>query len=308
MDSRQARLATLRSAQNSDGGWGYQAGRQSWLEPTCYALLALAGDAASRDAVQRGWTLIRSWQNADGSWRPSGQVQSSSWATALCLTLHCARRAFDGGFDRGMRWMLETRGSEGSWTERIYNFIRPLPGEYDRRYRGWPWRPDTVSWVEPTAHALVALKSAAAHLDHPLVRKALERGPGWSRRVDDGERMLIDRRTSDGGWNHGSRRVLKTDLPSYPESTGLALMGLQGCPHFDARPALDLAERYWKESTSPLAKAWLAIALRNHGREVAPQTTSPPGGDLMVVALEAISYPNGGHQWLKVGAQKATAA
>jgi hypothetical protein len=142
----------------------------------------------------------------------------------------------------------------------------------------------------------VALKLAAAHQDNRVVARAMA---GWRARVDDGENMLIDRRTSDGGWNHGSRRVLKTDLPSYPESTGLALVGLQGCARFDAGGALDLASRYLKEATSPLARAWLSIALRNHGR-AAPEPSGEPSGDLMITALEAISYPNGGHQWLKV--------
>ena len=35
----------LREARNLDGGWGYYAGKSSRLEPTCWALLALGGEA-----------------------------------------------------------------------------------------------------------------------------------------------------------------------------------------------------------------------------------------------------------------------
>mgnify|MGYP003352936601 CR=1 FL=1 len=41
------RLEALRAAQNPDGGWGYFPGKESWLEPTAYAAMALHGDAAS---------------------------------------------------------------------------------------------------------------------------------------------------------------------------------------------------------------------------------------------------------------------
>ena len=39
----QVRLDALRKAQNPDGGWGYFAGKESWLEPTAYAAMALLG-------------------------------------------------------------------------------------------------------------------------------------------------------------------------------------------------------------------------------------------------------------------------
>ena len=53
----------LRQTQNADGGWGYFPGKQSWLEPTFYAAVALAGEAGA----DRAWALLKTWQNADGS-------------------------------------------------------------------------------------------------------------------------------------------------------------------------------------------------------------------------------------------------
>lgn len=59
---------TLAAAQNADGGWGYFLGKQSWLEPTVYALLALS-DQSEGPAFARGWRLIRSWELPGGGWR-----------------------------------------------------------------------------------------------------------------------------------------------------------------------------------------------------------------------------------------------
>src|SRR5262249_7832684 len=87
VSSHSARLAALRSTQNPDGGWGYFRGKQSWLEPTAYAALALHGEPAA----DRAWALLKSWQTKDGGWRPSADVQITHWDTALCVTLAAAR-------------------------------------------------------------------------------------------------------------------------------------------------------------------------------------------------------------------------
>ena len=65
-----SRLDFLKVCQNRDGGWGYFPGKQSWLEPTVYACLALHGDAVT----DRAWSLIRSWQLPSGAFRPSAAV------------------------------------------------------------------------------------------------------------------------------------------------------------------------------------------------------------------------------------------
>jgi hypothetical protein len=64
----ETRPAFLKATQNPDGGWGYFPGKPSWLEPTAYALLALAGERGA--ALDRGWNLLRSWQRPDGAFRP----------------------------------------------------------------------------------------------------------------------------------------------------------------------------------------------------------------------------------------------
>lgn len=290
IDVHASRLARLRATQNHDGGWGYFPGKHSRLEPTCYALLALHGDRASLDAWNRGWSLIRSWQQEDGGFRSGANIHVSSWATALVVTLHCVHGAYDAKFQKGVTWLLGSKGVEGSWLERALGLVMRMPVEYDRRHKGWPWKEENSSWVEPTAHSILALKKAAGKVANPELRE----------RVTEGERMMLDRRSPDGGWNYGNKRVLRTDLPSYPETTAVALLGLQGSLLLeDPHGAVATAEKHWKETGSRLAKAWLTISLRNYGRDVTLPGAEDPDDDLMVTALEALACPNGGHQWLK---------
>ena len=54
-------------------------------------------------------------------------------------------------------------------------------------------------------------------------------------RVQMGEAQLMDVRSRDGGWNYGSPAALGVDLPSYPETTALALVALQGARAIWAR-------------------------------------------------------------------------
>jgi hypothetical protein len=284
-------LESLRRAQNPDGGWGYFPGKGSWLEPTVYAALALHGDPAA----DRAWKLLGSWQSKEGALRPSAEVELESWGTALWLTLGSARGESGEDVQRGVRWLLGVEGAESSWLRRVGASLGMFEPGRNMKLTGWPWKPDNSSWVEPTAHSLVALKKHAAKFGTNRLRE----------RVRGGEAQLLDVRCSDGGWNYGSPQVLNGALPSYPETTGLALVGLQG--HADA-PAnlgrsLDLAAKLVEGRTSPLARAWLTIALRVNGHKTVP---GDPAGelpaDLHEVALEALAAPEGNHQFFKTEA------
>ena len=144
--------------------------------------------------------------------------------------------------------------------------------------------------MEPTAHTLIALKKAYALLPAPELTE----------RIHSGEALLLDVRCKDGGWNYGSPWTLGEDQRSYPETTALALLGLQG--RAEAGSSVDLAKRWLQETPSSLARAWITIALRLHGVAI-PEALKPlegPGSpDLMVVALEALGAPDGNYGLLK---------
>lgn len=283
------RLDILRRSQNPDGGWSYYTGKQSWLEPTFYGALALHGDPAA----DRAWSLIKSWQQSDGSWPPTAGAAISGWGTALCVTLAQIRGEMDGSFLKGLAYLLKTAGTESEiWRRALANFGLIDPGR-NLSLKGWPWKQGTSSWVEPTVHTLIAIKKAYVQLPAPELME----------RIHSGEAQLLDVRCKDGGWNYGSAWTLGEDQRSYPETTALALLGLQG--RAEARSAVDLIKRRMRDTPSSLARAWIAIALRLHGIAVPDVTKSAKGTgspDLMVVALEALGAAEGNFGLLKTEA------
>jgi hypothetical protein len=126
-------------------------------------------------------------------------------------------------------------------------------------YAGWPWLPGTAAWATPTAIAILALS------------KENRRNPDGSLkdRVLDARRFLLSHRCLDGGWNHGSVKALGVDAPSYPETTGTALLALAG-PRtgLDASaiaPSIARAEAWWKDCPSCEAASWLKLGLGANG-------------------------------------------
>jgi hypothetical protein len=258
------------------------------LEPTAYAALALAGEPTA----DRAWKLLSSWQMPDGSWKPAAEVQVSSWGTSLCATIAMARNEWGQPLETGVKWLVGSSGAESNWLNVVVARLRLVKQERDVSLKCWPWKPGNSGWVEPTVHALVALKQAAAKLSNSELRS----------RVQMGEAQLMDVRSRDGGWNYGSPAALGVDLPSYPETTALALMALQG--RNDLGKAFDLARRQMGETPSPMARAWLTIAMRLHG--VKPEELSgDPQSDLMITGIEALAAPEGNYRVMQATLQTA---
>jgi hypothetical protein len=295
----ESRLEFLRKGQNPDGGWGYFPGKGSWFEPTTYAMLALHGQRDSAGDLDRAWKLLRSWQLADGSFRPSGEVNGGTWVTAHAVTLATVRGVDDASLRGSIDWLLKVVGAEHDLSMRAASFFHLIQTKLNVSHEGWPWRDGNASWIEPTAHTLVALKEIALKKVASGYRTA-----EIEHRVQEGEKLVLSRRCSDGGWNCGNPNVFNLDLPSYPETTGLALLGLQGRSEQELAGALDVAERFRQETKSSLAKAWLQIALRCHGRQVETPAENPWGSsDIMLAAVQALGHPEGNYRLLTVGNQ-----
>lgn len=271
-------LVSLRQMQNSDGGWGYYPGKQSWLEPTVYAAVALQGEPAA----DRAWELLRSWQGKDGGWRPSAGVPIPGWGTSLCVSLAQFRGEFGEPFKKGVEWLLNARETRVPlWQNLMWRTKLFGPPPRDLDLVGWPWKSGQVSWLEPNVHAIVALKQAETRLPSSLLRN----------RVEMAQAELMKVRCPDYGWNYGMAAALKVDLVAFPETTGLALIGLQGHPDLDK--SIELAKRQARETGSPLARAWLTIGLRLHGVDVpASEAKIASSPEITIAALRVIAENN----------------
>lgn len=206
----------LESRRNADGGWGAGAGLESNAETTALACLALAGRSAAPDETGERWLADR--QQSNGSWSYRAATPAATWPTPIVL-LALLGRGQDRAVDAGFEWLVGLTGTGVSWRLRLREFLmgRQIV-ELDSTLDGWPWVPGTFAWVEPTSWALLALKA-----------RWPERPPRpVQRRIREGERMIADRACVDGGWNYGNKRVLGSDLPAFPDTTALALLGLRG--------------------------------------------------------------------------------
>jgi hypothetical protein len=257
-------------------------------------LLALQGHPAGRSAVSRAWTLLLTWQTRDGSWRPSATVGEGTWVTALGVLAACGLNSLDGPGTRGIGWLMDMSGEESRWTVRMMSYFHFLKTDVNVNHRGWPWRPGTSAWIEPTALSILALKKSMEH----------RRDGAVAARVREGEELIFSRRDHDGGWNSGNPNVLKYDLPSYPETTALALLGLQGRSREELAGPLDDARKFYVDCKSSLAKAWMAIAFHCYGEELpdSGETACAGNPDILLCALEALGSPGGNYRVLKTGA------
>lgn len=205
----------LAASQNSDGGWGYQPGKQSFAEPTCYALLALTENlsADERKALENrvlGWlaehtstvgSLVAKKQNGNAL----DLQEVDNWGTIIAFY---ALRKLDIGADLRQRHLAYLLNTYGNQIDKNTSAMLKLNGDL----RAWSWARGTASWVEPTAYAVLALKANQMR-EHE--------------RVKVGEAYLLDRACYDGGWNYGNKEVLQVKLEPMPTNTCFALLALQ---------------------------------------------------------------------------------
>jgi hypothetical protein len=189
-------LEFLITNQNSDGGWGYHPASPSAVEATAWALAALISTRRAPPEVcarARDWLLPA--QRIDGSWPPFPGQPQGCWVTSVaCQALHL-HGGEQNAVERGLLWLLNTWPAEGTLWWRLRQTLSPSRvAHQDSSLRGWSWTPGTASWVEPTAHALLFLRSLPPQMLSPQAEK----------RRQLAERMLFDRMCPGGGWNSGN--------------------------------------------------------------------------------------------------------
>jgi hypothetical protein len=250
-----ALFSALSGAANPQGGWSYQPGRASRLEPTCWALLARSlqpGYDVTADAFHRAFL--------DACRRSQGWlVEDASWPVNVAFNALVAftwlnRR--DLAAEETIRSLLASLAmSKGVQLPQTASYRQ------DNSLQGWAWLDATFSWAEPTAWGLLVLHKA---IQAGMVSEAPARA-----RIAEAERLLFDRCCRDGGWNFGNANVMGQDLFPHVPTTAIALLALQG-RHEESAVTRSLAflEAHWADEPSALALGLTMICLRTYGRPV----------------------------------------
>jgi hypothetical protein len=155
---------------------------------------------------------------------------------------------------------MNCSGRESNWLWKWKFRTADRHVRFDPDKFGWPWFPETVSWVVPTAFAILALNQL------PCSCGGFERIPF---RVERGVEMLMDRVCPGGGWNAGNAVVYGSPLAPHPDDTAVALLALTDQTQ---EPVVQSSLR-WLERTAPSltgrwSLAWAILALAAHRRPV----------------------------------------
>jgi hypothetical protein len=188
-----------------DGGFSLQPRGRYRSDATSWAIVALAGDPASRDLLTPARSRLAADQLSDGRVCISPDHPEAAWPTSLAVLAWHQSPEHRENQVRAADFLLASSG-------RHWPRMADAPSSHDTGIKGWPWIAGTHSWAEPTALAMLALKIA---------------GYGGHQRVQEAARLLLDRQLPHGGWNYGNALVFDQELRPMPLSTGLVLNALK---------------------------------------------------------------------------------
>jgi hypothetical protein len=181
-------------------------------------------------------------------------VGQSTWVTAIAALL--PRDGLGRScHENAIHWLMGQSGKETSFVYRLRSELIGNGQRGDEPRRGWPFFPGAAAWVTPTAFGVLALEKA----------RRSEATSGVQQRILIGREFLMDRICKDGGWNYGRSNVLGVDAPSYPETTGQALLALNQVRSPQLDRALNAAEEEARSCQSSEGLSWLQLGLQAHG-------------------------------------------
>jgi hypothetical protein len=306
---REVCLPFLRDAQNVDGGWGFHPQSVSRVEPTCWAVQALAAsaDGEAEAGITRGLHFLRATQLSDGSWPSTPGQKSGCWLTSLSVwVLLASDRSSSQGASAGITWLCNNWPQDSTpWARLLTKLasqkeVHPI----NMSYRGWSWTPGTSSWVEPTSFALIALERSFLNVAPSTVKRRRELATA----------MLYDRMCPGGGWNCGNSRVYGVPGEPLVIPTVWALIALRrNSTRRENRESLDWLEQNVANIRGAASLALAKICLETYGRTWPAASPTLVGrfekngflGNVPVVAWSCLAMSERS-RWLDAGSPHAT--
>src|SRR5882724_7861494 len=146
-----------------EGGWGYRAAGQMFVEPTALALLAMAPtEPASANPsdpmLTKSLRALAACQHAEGFFGTMASDNEGSWATApalLALVAHRESKRATAAGEWLARWAVPEVPPDDKARTQAKRVLK-----IDTALRGWPWQVgEGFATVEPTSIACLALRS-----------------------------------------------------------------------------------------------------------------------------------------------------
>lgn len=175
-------------------------------EDIALQLLALRAETPSPEKLLQLQLKSGGWSNDAATNLPNVFVTCLS---LIALAAH--RTVAEPASDRAFAWLSSVRGLESHWLWQWKFRLFDRQVQFDYTKSGWPWISGTVSWVPPTAAAILA---------HQIWRRESER-------ILSATEMLLDRACPRGGWNAGNSVVFGVELDPHPDFTAFALLALR---------------------------------------------------------------------------------
>lgn len=209
-------------------------------------------------AMRQAFPSLVAAQLGSGAWRPYvDQGPSSVFHTSLALlALRRAGHVVGGGIDRAFSWLESVRGVESHWFWRWKFRLVDRAVTFDPLKTGWPWFEGTISWVAPTAMAILACRAFSRKFARSVVA----------------EGMLLDRACLAGGWNAGNSVVMGVPLDPHPDFTAMTLLALgKSQSHAQIPQAHDYLASRAESLSSAYSLAWAVMALAVHRPDAVPE-------------------------------------
>ena len=258
-------LEFLITNQNSDGGWGYHPASPSAVEATASVLLALNSTLQTpltAEACARARIWLVQTQRTEGSWPPFPGQPQGCWVTSIASHALHLQGGAQNAVERGHHWLLNEWPAESAlWWRVRQALFSSRETRQNSSLCGWNWTPGTASWVEPTAHALLFLRSLPAkmHTSQAAKRRRLA------------ERMLYDRMCPNGGWNSGNPLVYGVAGVPRVGPTAWALLALsEDSQRAEIQMSLDWLENAYAAIQGPASLALAHRCLAAYGRPIPP--------------------------------------
>jgi len=199
-------LVTLKDRHLGDGGFWNRDEGDYRPDATAWAILALQTWEANDLELTSARARLAEEQQADGRVSLVPERPEAFWPTPLAILAWNRIPEFLEARNRAIRFLLNTSG-------RHFPKKQDSVIGHDPSIRGWPWIDGTHSWAIPSSLAIISLTAA---------------GYGGHDRVQEAQRLLLDRQLPGGGWNYGNTTVFGQVLHPMPEATGVVLTALAG--------------------------------------------------------------------------------